>query len=180
MKDSNLNSLESAFLQVAFAYKLRKYFKENPPKKEVFDQFLQLHHPSLPSIVHFPNGQFNTIEDIQLGAENSFKISIGYMAITLWEAIREKTGYEPSKINPINSRKEEIAALSYMIRCCYAHSLVLPKWEIKNAKYKFVYTVDQIKIDLRNVDGQDFLFESIGSLETFWRIYRIGKEERIL
>ncbi len=117
------------------------------------------------------HNEFETYQDLQVAAENNISISFGAAAITLWEAIREHSGTSSRKLNPRNSRKENLAALSYMIRCCFAHGTARPVWSIYDTKYKIVYNVGNKSIDLSKIaDNQPFDYSSIGGYETLWSL----------
>lgn len=157
--------LETAFMQLSFAIKLWHYLDSHPFDKDAFDIPLTIEDQS--NRVCLPHNEFSTLEEIQVAAENNISICFGAAAITLWEAISEKNGITSTTINPSNTTKEMLAGLIYMIRCCFAHGTVVPRWKIGN-KYKIIYKVGNKRVDLQNVDGKPFDYEVIGGYEALW------------
>jgi hypothetical protein len=163
----NADHIETAFLHLAFALKLWHFFSSTPPDKEVFDIALTVDTPG--SRVCLPHGQFERIDDLIIATENNINICFGAVAITLWEALNETDKYKPGKLpTPLNTQEEKIAALVYMIRCCFAHGMAIPKWEIRDRKYRIVYKIGNKTVDLTLLDGQVFSYDSIGGYETLW------------
>jgi hypothetical protein len=161
--------IDTAFLQLSFAIKLWHFLDKHPIDKEIFDIALTIEEPR--SRVRLSQNEFHTYLDIQLAAENNISISFGTAAITLWEAIREHTGLESWKLNPRASARENLAALSYMLRCCFAHGTALPVWSIQHSKYKTTYCIANKTIDLSCIKNhQSFDYSSIGGYETLWQL----------
>lgn len=167
MKKTHADHIETAFLQLAFALKLWHFFSSTPPDKEAFDIALTVNTPG--SMVYLPHGQFERIDDLILATENNINICFGAAAITLWEALNETGKYKPTKFpTPLNTQEEKIAALIYMLRCCFAHGMAIPTWDIRASKYRIVYKIGNKTIDLTSLNGQVFSYESIGGYETLW------------
>jgi len=167
MNAPHFDHIDTAFLQLSFAIKLRHFLEEHPIEKDDSDIALTIEDPG--NRVCLARNEFKTYQDLQLAAENNISISFGAAAITLWEAIREHSGMSSGKLNPRNSRNENLAALSYMIRCCFAHGTARPVWSIYDTKYKIVYQVGNKSIDLSQIaDNQPFDYASIGGYETLW------------
>lgn len=165
MTRPHFSGLDTAFLQLSFSIKLWHYLDSHLFDKELFDIALTIEDQT--SRICLPHGEFNTLHEIHLAAENNISICFAAAAITLWEAISEKTGYSNSTINPTRTTEEMLAGLSYMIRCCFAHGTVAPRWKISD-KYKIIYRVSNKAIDLTSVDGQVFDYAAIGGYETLW------------
>jgi hypothetical protein len=171
--------LETAFLQLSFALKLQAYFERFPPNKEVLDlPYTIKSHDGLDQ-THLPSGQFHTDDNIFVATENNIQVCFAAAAITLWEAVNETGRFETSSLDPSKNEEQMIAALIYQLRCCFAHGTAVPKWEIRNSKYKIIYKLRKKSIDLRFVDGQVFSFESIDGFGTLW-ILRSEVERKIL
>jgi len=154
-------------LQLSFAIKLWHYTKLCKIEKEIFDDSLIIQDPS--NCVSLNESEFQTYNDLILASENNVSICFGSATITLWEAIREKTNFNTKSIDPKNGIKQSLASLSYMIRCCFAHSMAVPVWSIRNNKYKVKYPVGNKIVDLTNIkNGQPFDYPSIGGYETLW------------
>ena len=169
MNAPHLDHIDTAFLQLSFAIKLWHFLEEHPIEKDNFDIALTIEDPS--NRICLPHNEFKTYHDIQLAAERNISICFGVAAITLWEAIREHSGLSSGKLDPVNSRSENLAALSYMIRCCFAHGTACPVWSIRDDKYKTVYKVGNKTVDLSKIaDKQPFDYLSIGGLETLWHL----------
>ena len=159
--------LDIAFGQLSFAIKLWNYLDENPIEKEKFDIKLTIDNPKCK--VCLPGGEFGTYSDIKIASENSISIAFGAAAITLWEAIQEYSLIKPNTLDPKRSYKENLASLSYMIRCCFAHGSAVKKWAMNNKKYKELYHVGSRTIDLSNIrKGQVFEYQSIAGCGTLW------------
>lgn len=159
--------IATAFLQLSFAIKLWIFLEDYPIDKEKFDTTTLIQSPE--NCVELPRGEFHTYQDLQLASENNISIAFGAAAITLWEAIREHNSFVPKKINPQANTKENLVALSYMLRCCFAHGSAIPVWSILNEKYKTKYRVGNKTIDLSVINnGDPFNYGSIGGYKTLW------------
>ena len=134
MSTPHCDHIETAFLQLSFAIKLWHFLDKHPIDKESFDIDLTIEDSG--NRICLSHNEFCTYKDIQLAAENNISICFGVAAITLWEAIREHSGLTSGKLNPKNSENENLAAFSYMLRCCFAHGTARPAWSIKDNKYK--------------------------------------------
>ncbi|HEY6288278.1 MAG TPA: hypothetical protein VIW48_02425 [Nitrospiraceae bacterium] len=179
MNTPHYDHIDTAFLQLSFAIKLWNFLDEYPIDKETFDIDLTIEDPG--SRICLPCNEFQTYQDLQLAAENNISICFGAVAITLWEAIHEHSGLVSRKLNPINSRKESLAALSYMLRCCFAHGTARPVWSIQDSKYKTTYRVGSKSIDLSQVaDQQAFDYSSIGGYETLWYLKAESRAEGLI
>ena len=179
MSDTCADHIDTAFLQLSFAIKLGRYLDEHPIDKKDFDIDLTIEDRG--NRVCLPGNEFKTYQDLQLAAENNISICFGALAITLWEAIREHSGLSSGKLNPQNSPKENLAALSYMIRCCFAHGTASPVWSIHDSKYKTVYRVGNKTIDLSRIpDKQPFDYSSVGGYETLWLIKEEARANGLL
>jgi hypothetical protein len=175
----HFDHIDTAFLQLSFAIKLWHFLDEHPIEKEKFDIPLTIGDPGNPiCLVH---NEFNTYQDLLLAAGNNVSICFGAVAITLWEAIRKHSGLSARKLNPKKSPKENLAALSYMIRCCFAHGTASPAWSIHDQKYKTVYRVGNKTIDLSRIaDRQAFDHSSVGGYETVWLIKAAARANGLL
>lgn len=165
MNQPHFEGLDTAFLQLSFAIKLWHYLDSHPLDKDLFDIALTIEDQG--SRICLPHEEFKTLREIQLAVENNISISFGAAAITLWEAISEKTGYTNSTINPSRTTEEMLAGLIYMIRCCFAHGTVAPRWKIHD-KYKIIYKIGNKAVNLISVDEQVFDYAAIGGYETLW------------
>ena len=130
MNNSHREALETGFLQLSFAIKLWNYLDMYPINKDQFDIALTIEDAS--NRLCLPHNEFHSCKDIKIASENNISICFGATAITLWEAINETLQYSNTNPNPMKTKKEKLAGLSYMIRCCFAHGAALPRWEIKS------------------------------------------------
>jgi hypothetical protein len=147
--------LETAFLQLSFSLKVEHYFELNPPDKARFDiPYTIKSHDGLDN-THLPGGQFHTNDDILIAAENNIQICFGVAVLTLWEAVNETGNFAPHILDPSRDEEQMVASLIYQIRCCFAHGTAVPKWDIRNQKYKTIYKLQNRCIDLRNLNGND-------------------------
>ena len=179
MNKPHLDHIDTAFLQLSFAIKLQHFLDEHPIEKENFDIALTIEDAG--SRVCLAHNEFKTYQELQVAAENNISICFGAVAITLWEAIREHTGWSSWRLNTKNSRGENLAALSYMIRCCFAHGTASPVWSIYDSKYKTVYRVGNKTIDLSDIaDKQPFEYPSIGGYETLWHLKAEARDNDLL
>jgi hypothetical protein len=179
MNTPHHDHIATAFLQLSFAIKLWHFLDEHPIDKEAFDINLTIEDPG--SRICLPHNEFQTYQDLQLAAENNISICFGAAAITLREAIREHSGLVSGKLNPKNSRKESVAALSYMLRCCFAHGTARPVWSIQDSKCKTTYQIGNKTIDLSQVaDQQAFDYSSIGGYETLWYLKEESRAEGLI
>ncbi len=171
MTTSHATYLETAFLQLSFAVKLRHYIDEHPIDKGQFDISLTVEDAD--DRICLPHNEFKSQEDLLLAADNNISICFGVAAISLWLAIEEKGHYLPKSLpNPLQTTQHKLAGLIYMIRCCFAHGTAVPKWNITHDKYKIVYDIGSQQVDLRTVHGEPFTRESIGGYQTLWLLRR--------
>jgi len=178
MSTPHHDHIETAFLQVSFAITVWRFLDEHPVDKEIFDINLTIEDPH--SRICLPHNEFRTYQDLQIAAENNVSICFGAAAITLWEAIREHAGLRNEKLNP-NNKRENLAALSYMLRCCFAHGTARPICSIKDSKYKTKYCVGNKIVDLTQIsDGQPFDYASIGGYDTLWHLKEESRAEGLI
>ena len=167
MNQGNLDLVDTAFLQLSFALKLWHFLDEHPIDKEAFDIALTVEDEG--SRICLPHDQFESYDAMRVASEHNISLCFGAAANTLWEAMREKSGLESGDLNPDADRASNIASLTYMIRCCFAHGPAAPVWEIRSEKYKTQYHVGNKEIDLSDVaEGTPFDYGSIGGYETLW------------
>jgi hypothetical protein len=179
MNSYHLDHIETAFHQLSFAIKLWHYTDTEKIDKGIFDIDLTIQDESNCIVLH--GNEFESYTDLIVASENNISICFGAAALTLWEAIREKTSYEPRQLDPLADIKQNLASLSYMIRCCFAHGTAVPVWSIFNVKYKTQYRLGNKVVDLSNVsNGQAFDYSSIGGYETLWFLKNEAKAHQIL
>jgi hypothetical protein len=164
---SHAKYIDTAFLQLSFAIKLLNYIEANHVNKDEFDSAITIEDRD--NRVCLPANEFESLNDLVLAAQNNVSICFGTAAISLWEAIREKDVYPAGRLpNPLKTHHEKLAALVYMIRCCFAHGMAIPKWDLRLPKYRIVYSVGSKQIDLTASHQTPFDYKSIGGYETLW------------
>jgi hypothetical protein len=179
MTSYHLQHIDTSFLQLSFAIKLWHYTDQRRIDKESFDIDLTIQDDS--NCLVLLNNEFKSYSDLIIASENNISICFGAAAITLWEAIKENTGYVPNKLKPDEDKKQNIASLSYMLRCCFAHGTAAPIWTILANKYKTKYFVGNKIIDLSKIEnGQAFDYQSICGYETLWFIKDEAKSMGLL
>jgi len=95
-------------------------------------------------------------------------LAFGAAAITLCESVERNGIITASILNNkkvVTSDTEKIAALTYMLRCCFAHGLTAPKWSM-SVKYQISYKVGKKNIDLSGKNRSPFSFDHILGHET--------------
>jgi hypothetical protein len=118
-----------------------------------------------------PDGEFAQDYQLEIAAGNNISICFGIAAITLWEAIREHSGLESQKLDPSSSKREMLAGLSFVIRCCFAHGTVQPVWKLAQ-KYRIQYQLGNRPVDLHNVDGFPFNYAQLGGIDGLRILWR--------
>ena len=167
MNQRNLDLVDTAFLQLSFAIKLWYFLDKHPIDKDAFDIALTVNDEG--SRVCLPHNEFESYDAMRVASEHNISICFGVAANTLWEAMREKTNIKTGQLNPDADRASNIASLTYMIRCCFAHGPATPVWQIRSEKYKTQYRVGNKEIDLRGIaNGTPVDYASIGGYETLW------------
>ena len=167
MNQRNLDLVETAFVQLSFAIKIWHFLDVHPIEKEAFDIALTVEDEG--SRVCLPHNEFASYDAIRVASEHNISICFGVAANTLWEAMREKRNLESGQLDPDADKASNIASLTYMIRCCFAHGPAAPVWQIQREKYKTQYRVGNKLIDLSGIaDGTPFDYALIGGYETLW------------
>ena len=154
--------IEQAFLQLSFAIKLHFYIEDKLIDKAVFDR--EIRFTSLKTT--FPANEFNQYEDIQRAASNAVMISLGFSAMMLSESL-------DSKRSELSEVEKEFQNLVYMIRCCFAHNAIKPRWVIK-PKYQRCFDlklgITEIYINLKEKNNTIFTIEDIGGYDGYFKM----------
>ena len=158
--------IEQAYLHLCWAMKLDSYLFINPPKsKAEFDQDITVTDPKDP--LFLPANQFNSMDDIHLGAENSILLSLGAFFLALDTAFDE-AGYTRN-VNA-NDFFGQLRILIYMIRCAFAHNVLKPQWEVRGDYQRNLSIRDKeikIDLDLSTLNSKEFNINQIGLLNFF-------------
>ena len=167
MNQRSLDLVDTAFLQLSFAIKLWHFLDDHPIDKDAFDIALIVEDEG--SRVCLPHNEFESYDAIKVASEHNISVCFGVAANTLWEAMRVNSNLESRQLNPDADKASNIASLTYMVRCCFAHGPAAPVWQIQNEKYKTQYRIGNKVIDLRGIDnGTPFDYALIGGYETLW------------
>jgi len=179
MNKHHLEHIETAFHQLSFAIKLWNYTDLGNIKKDEFDINLTIQDNNNCVVLH--ENEFDTYNDLIIASENNISICFGAASLTLWEAIHEKMNCKPKQLNPETDEEQNLASLSYMIRCCFAHGTAAPIWSIYDNKYRTKYKVGRKVIDLSAVsNGQAFDYSCIGGYETLWLLKNKAEARQML
>jgi hypothetical protein len=161
--------VHQAFLHLCWAIKLDSYLKVHPPANKVdFDNHQSILDPT--DTLHLPDNQFDTINDILLGAENSIRLSAGALFLALDTAL-EEAGFktDPSAQDAFG----QLRILIYMCRCAFAHNVLAPHWNV-NGQYrrqlKIALSSISLQLDLNQLAGQPFDIHQIGGYSQLFKI----------
>jgi hypothetical protein len=160
-----LERIEQAFLQLTFAIKLMCYIELGKVNKDEFDVGTTI---SLTRRNIGLRGRcFISYDDIILGAQNNYVITIGFFFIALDNSLNDaKISNDPDDV----SHDGTLRTLIYMIRSAFAHDMMSPRWEVRG-KYRRVLALRmsrEIEINLYKLHGQPFKDSDIGGADTFF------------
>lgn len=86
------------------------------------------------------------------------------LAVITLNTFREECGIDLS--DPVESENEMCVALIYQIRNAFAHDPSEPAWYITRQRFRKVYNVGDISVNLKDKHGVPFSFEHIGGIST--------------
>ena len=153
-----MNYLETAFQQLAFAWKLYNYACEGRIDLDTLDRPITYTDDD-GMILVLPDRILNTPDDLILALENNLGIAFGAAAITL-NRCREEAGIALS--HDFNSEVDQFAGAAYQIRNAFAHDIAEPRWNITNPRFARVYEFGGMRIDLTTVGTKHFEYADIG------------------
>jgi hypothetical protein len=161
--------VQQAFLQLCWAIKLDSYLSVHPPAKKVdFDNPISILDPT--DTFSLPGDQFDTYDDIYLGAENCILLSVGALFLALGTAL-DQAGIknDPSAQDSFG----QLRILIYMSRCAFAHNLLAPRWEVRG-KYGRQLAIavpgGTLQLDLNQLSGKPFDIRQIGGYSQLLKI----------
>ena len=99
-------------------------------------------------------------------------VSYGVLAISL-DAAREDRGH--ALPDPIATEDDQYFGLVYMLRCAPAHDISEPQWDIRG-RFRRIFTVRAVTVDLTNLDGQAFDFAHIGGVGAVHQLIDYGRD----
>lgn len=161
-------AIEQAFLQLAFAIKLLTYTELGKISKSEFDTEVQIKLEK--RNLSFWDGPFHSYDDIILGAQNNFVLTLGFTAIVLHDVLTQ-AGF-PNDL-PVSSPHRDLRALVYMIRCAFAHDMMNPQWEARGPfarELRLELPSGPLLVDMRGRNGQPFDDSHVGGIETYFEI----------
>ncbi len=162
--------LPTAYAQLQFVWKLYNYVLEGKIKVEELDTSINFEENGM--VLVLPDKIFESQSDMILAFENNLVIAFGAAAITLNRAREEARMTVPITIE---NEVDQFIALVYQIRNAFAHDIAEPKWKIDNPRYLIEYSIENIRIDLRNMHEKAFDYKSIGGPEIMFALIRYGQ-----
>ncbi|QJP07678.1 hypothetical protein [Pseudomonas multiresinivorans] len=161
-----MNFLDTAFRQLAFAWKLHNYACEGNLDLDVLDRPIT-YTDGGSSIFVLPDKVLNSHNDLILALENNLVIAFGAAAITL-NRCREEAGIALGQ--DFQSETNNFSAVVYQIRNAFAHDIAEPKWNITDPRYARVYEFGDMRFDLTAVGRKPFEYQDIGGPDAIFRI----------
>jgi hypothetical protein len=168
MLEFALSDVEQAFKQLEFAIKLMCYCERGDLDREKFDSDVTILLDE--ENVGFPDGSFQSDQDIVIASQINVGICFGVSAIAL------EAAFEAAEIarNPISrDPNDELRTLVYMVRCAFAHNPAKPCWE---ARGDFARNIqlnlgeNGLSIDMVALHGNDFDYSHIGGFANWYAI----------
>lgn len=164
-----IEQVQQAYLQLCWAIKLDSFLRVYPPANKVdFDNPQSILDPA--DTCHIPGDQFDTIEDIYLGAENTILLSVGALFLALDTALDEMS---IKKDLSAQDSFGQIRILIFMCRCAYAHNVLAPHWKVhKHYSRQMEITLPSIalKLDMNQLSDKPFDIKQIGGYSQLFEI----------
>lgn len=161
-----MNYLDTAFSQLAFAWKLHNYALEGRIDLEALDRPIT-YIDGQSTIFVLPDRVLNSPDDLILAFENNLVIAFGAAAITL-NRCREEANIRLA--HEIETETDQFASLVYQIRNAFAHDIAEPRWNITNPRYARQYEFGGMRFDLSDVGNSNFSYDHIGGPERLFHI----------
>ena|SRR5688572_18478561 len=157
--------IDTAFKQLAFAWKLYNYALEGRLELEQLDKPLTFKDGH--ALLVLPDKVFTSPGELIVALENNLTIVFGAAAITL-NRCREEANM--TLADPIISEIDQFASVAYQIRNAFAHDIAEPRWNMTNSRYMRLYKFGNIQIDLSKAgNNKPFEYSDIGGPEVlFW------------
>jgi hypothetical protein len=164
-----VNYLDTAFAQLAFAWKLYNYGLDGNINLAELDKPITFHEGHMVFVL--PDKVLDSENDLILALENNLGIAFGAAAITL-NRCREEASV--ALANPIQSDIDQFAALTYQIRNAFAHDISEPRWSITQPRYARLYEFGSVRVDLSNVGNKHFEYADIGGPDVLFHMKDFG------
>ena len=150
--------LDTAFAQLAFAFKLCVYAEDNKIDLDKLDQALTFKEGRMVFVL--PDKIFDSYGDLVLACQNITSVAFGAAAIVLNRCREESRITLP---DPIITERDQFVSLAYQIRNAFAHDIAEPRWNMKHERYFRMYEFGGIRVDLKGIKNkQPFRYEDIG------------------
>ncbi len=164
--------LDTAFAQLAFAWKLLAYAQDGKIDLDQLDQAQTFKEGRMMLVL--PDKIFDSYEDLVLACENNLGVAFGVAAIILNRS-REEAGFELP--DPIETERDQFVSLAYQIRNAFAHDMSEPRWNMDQQRYSRMYEFGGVRVDLTRFENQQpFRYEDIGGPDVLFAMkdYFVG------
>ncbi len=161
--------IETAFVQLAFAWKLYNYALEGKIKLDELDIPLTFQEGRM--VLVLPDRVFDTPDDLIIALENNLTITFGAAAITL-NRCREEAGLRLA--DPIETELDQFVGLTYQIRNAFAHVIAEPRWNITNPRFARHYRFGGVRVDPTSVGDKIFQYQDIGGPDVLFHMKAYG------
>ncbi len=165
-----LEELDDVFISLEMAIKFNTAVESGEILKESIDNDIPLIVKDNQNNLVINANILHTNNDFGLWSQNLIMQAFGSAAITVWEAVCHKGVYNASKLGKLDklvSDDERLVGVAYMLRCCFAHGMTRPVWDIRK-RYKFTFKKWGKQIDLSVLNGKPFKYEHLAGYETLW------------
>lgn len=162
--------IDTAFKQLAFAWKLYNYALEGKINVDELDRPLTFQEGRM--VLVLPDKVFNSSHELVVALENNLVIAFCAAAITL-NRCREEAGIK--LVDPIQTEIDQFAGVAYQIRNAFAHDIAEPRWNITNPRYVRQYDFGGIRVDLSNVGTKRFEYQDIGGPDVLFFMKSYGE-----
>lgn len=163
--------IDTAFKQLAFAWKLYDYTLDGKINVEELDRALTFQEGTMVFVL--PDKVFDSPEELVVAVENNLVIAFGAAAITL-NRCREEAGVKLA--DPITTEVDQFAGVAYQIRNAFAHDIAEPRWNITNPRFARVYDFGGMRIDLTQVGTKAFEYQDIGGPDVLFWMKNYGEQ----
>jgi hypothetical protein len=164
-----MNYLDTAFAQLAFAWKLYNYGLEGKIDLAELDKAITFQQGKM--VLVLPDQVLNSEDDLILALENNLGIAFGAAAITL-NRCREEAGIKLA--DPIVREVDQFAAVVFQIRNAFAHDISEPRWNITRKRFARLYEFGGLSIDLSEVGDNRFQYADIGGPDSLFLMKEYG------
>ena len=165
-----MEHIDTAFTQLAFAWKLYHYALEGKINLTELDCPITFQDAGM--VLVLPDRIFDSHDELLVALENNLVITFGAAAIAL-NRCREEAHIKLA--DPIQTEIDQFAGVVYQIRNAFAHNIAEPRWNITNPRFARVYQFGGIKIDLSGVGTKRFEYKDIGGPEVLFWLKQYGQ-----